>query len=246
MLLINVLATGELIMQRGLICSLVIAIALILDASTACADLPIAAHALPEIASWGVTVEYDAEEQLLTAAGSAGLFTRDLVVFHTIWGDSSMAGPGQFSLTATIDSDGHMSGGSVNISGWIDGISPPDPSASRLLLSASLAEFGYVFWPPSGDPFSGGTGGLQFGFIGSVQTVQGGDLASEFGGQDASMYALIGVPTMSESFSFRSDFAESEGGSSVHSIVPAPSSALILAFMTVGSVLFGIVRRRRR
>jgi len=227
---------------------LFILVALTLGIGAARADLPNIPHVPPEVSSSDIAIHYDATTHLFTAVGTAGAFTRDGFTYEPIW-DSSSAGEsqfGQFSLVATINNDGELLDGVLDINGWVSGVSP-DPSPSRLLLSVTVTDFGYVYFPPSYDPHFGWvTGSIMLGFAGSVQTAQGGDLASEFGGQDAPVGVIMGMSTMLPSFGFVNGFNESGAGASTHSAVPAPSSAFLLAFMMTGSALLGIVRSRRR
>ena len=207
----------------------------------------------PIIEADGLGVDYDAQNKLFTAIGAA--YELDLSSsssYIPIWHDSSMTlgEEGLFNLTATIDNTGKASGGLLEIYGWVEDMS--GGTDSRLLLSASVTDFGY-FYIPAYSYFDESfemwePGYIGFGFAGSVQ---GGELASDFGGLDAPVGVWMGMETWRTTLDFNSDFSEPNGGAAAggavtFSVVPAPSSGLLLLLMTGGNVLFGVIVRARR
>lgn len=214
----------------------------IVFAATICyADLPNVSIDLPDIHSSEIAIRYDADTQLFTAIGSANWFTRDFVAFNDIWMDSSRVTNGEFNLTATIDNSGTASGGRLDIAGWVDGMSQ-DPG-KRALLTATLVDFGYRYTPPEYDrPLSDDPGNATFGFI---LTDLGGDLAGAYGGQDARIGVFVGMPIWREPFGSATGFSGT-GGADTCSIVPTPSSGLLLGSMPICLALAALVRGRRR
>ena len=169
----------------------------------------------PDIFSAIVSIDYDAGTDVFNAAGVAMQYNAPPV---------EIVSSGLFDLTATIDANSVVSGGSLSISGTTT-------SASGVLLTGSVVQFGFA---PDGAP-----GAPTFEFICSAT---GGALLTEYGGPGAPIGVII---SSFDSFSGNMDvsFAGSTGLADTFSPVPEPTSITLLAIGIVGTLW---TRRRRK
>ncbi len=166
----------------------------------------------PDIVSGFISVSFDAATDALIASGTA--FELDL--------DGGAPLPitgGTFDLNASINDAGEVGGGDLSIGGMVGGFSGPS------LLTGSLLDFGFA---------DGGGMILEFLF-----TVEGGDLATEYGGVGAQFGVIMDLGD-----NYSGDWTQDLDviASAVADAAPIPAPAG-LALLGVAGVLG---RRRRR
>ncbi len=193
---------------------------LVLFASTSAVAAPLNLNSVhPDIASANVSVTFDANSDVLSAAGLAVQFADGVSVapHPTISG-------GSFSLTASINDAGVASSASLSISGLVVG--GLFDGTSGLLLTGTLADFGAG---NSGDP-------LEFLF-----ELTGGALAGAFGGIGAPIGTILNGTGASGSFAVSFDnllAGPGTGTATADTFVPEPSSAMLVLFGCVGLSAF--------
>ena len=165
----------------------------------------------PDIFSSFITVDYDMGTQTLTADGFA------LNLFDGA--DNAIAG-GTFSLTASVDNSGVLSGGSLMIGGTTGGFN------SGTLLTGSLTALG--FDDAGGDP-------LEFMF-----DVTGGDLAGMYGSSGGIIMTNTGFNAGLFTGNFTSGDMAASSDTGVPTSVPEPESLLLLSL-----TLCGLITARR-
>lgn len=175
--------------------------------------------ALPDLQSDSLALAYDANGNNLTLSeSSTGNY------FITLDGNSFNAlSDASFSLTATVDHAGVLSGGSFDISGQSTALGIP---ATTTLLSGAVSGFGYQEGGPV-DLFEfriTNLSGELAGLYGSSALVHA---TTEFGGTFGN--------------SFTEDFSAA-AYSDTFSVVPVPPAMWLLSSGLIG--LAGIARRR--
>ena len=166
----------------------------------------------PDIFSSFITVNYDMGTQTLTADGFA------LDFFDGV--NNAIAG-GTFSLTASIDNAGVMSGGSLTITGTTLGFN------SGTLLTGSLTALG--FGNSGGDP-------LEF-----MLDITGGDLAAMYGSTGGIIMSNTGFDAGLFSNDFSSAPLAGVSDTGVPVTVPEPAGILLFA---CSLITFAATRRR--
>jgi hypothetical protein len=138
-------------------------------------------------------------------------------------GTPPFAGPGTFSLSALIGTNGVLQSGSLTISGAIDGLS----ISSSVLLSGTITAFG----------FQGNSSPIpdEFDFL---FTVTGGALAADYGPVGGT---LLHPGNTSFNGSFLVNFSNDGNGLADTRAIPEPSSVLLVVMSLLG--LCGVVRR---
>ncbi|WDE07684.1 PEP-CTERM sorting domain-containing protein [Thalassomonas viridans] len=198
-------------LKRGL--AIVVATAALLTANSAnAALLGLNLAPAPDIFSSFITVDYDMGTETLTADGFA---------LNFFDGANNAIAGGTFSLTASIDNSGVLSGGSLMIMGTTAGFN------SGTLLTGSITALG--FDDGGGDP-------LEF-----MLDITGGDLAGMYGPHGGIIMTSTGLTAnlFTESFSSGAMAASSDVGVPV--TVPEPEGLLLLSV-----ALMGLVAARRR
>lgn len=168
----------------------------------------------PDITAGLLSVNYNATTDILNITGPALVIDFDGISPP----DFGITG-GTYTLIATIDGTGHMSSGTLTITGSISGLGATSP-----LLTANLGAFGFSSAPVT----------QVFEFTG---TTTGGSLASSFG---PSIGSIVGLGN-GFAGSFASSFANTAFGSADTARIPAPgvgATALLAAVVGFG-------RRRR-
>lgn len=179
----------------------------------------------PDIVAQFIDVEYDADapaDQLRVNGFALELDEDGVAPTLAILGDAP------FIITATVNTSGVASGGTLTIGGTI----PSLGFASGTLLTATLADFGSPM---------GTDGTIEFLWV-----VTGGDAAGLYGGVGAQAGTLLTQANFPGSWA--NDWDNLDGGPGTGSavadtatLVPAPGSALFGAML-----LAGCAGRRRR
>lgn len=187
------------------------ALALFLAGSHAhAASLGLTLADFPDISSGFITVAYDAATDTLTADGFPGSVKLDdgpaLDIFD-----------GLFTLVAEITEAGVLVGGTIEISGEIDGEAP------GTLITGNLIDFGFP--DAGGDP-------LEFLF-----EVTGGDLAAAFGPTGGIIMGFTGFDG-----DFLDDFVNGGSGVADVAAIPLPAPFVLLLSALLG---LGATTRRR-
>jgi len=174
----------------------------------------------PDVNASGVSLAY---------TGSTGAFDVNSVS-DSVFGYMDPAGSfqfltgGSYSLTATLDGSGNLTGGSVTIDGTIGSMSGP-------LLQGKLTDFGYTSQAST----------TKFEFLAdnlSGALVDNGDFAGRMG----IIMNTGGTGTSGSSFSIGSDFSQTLNTDN-YNVVPIPAAAWLFGSGLVA--LVGIMRRRQ-
>ena len=194
----------------------------VLSASAQAAPLNLTLNNTPDIVSSFIDVTYDAGTDSLIASGFAFELDDDGSV------PAEAIVDGIFDLSATIDSTGALTGGTLTIGGTVASLG----FNSGTLLTGNLTAFGFP--NAGGDP-------LEFLF-----DVTGGDAASLYGG--GSIPGGIILSDAGFTGDFGSDFDNLSGGVpgtgiGVSDVAPIPLPAAVWLF---GSGLLGLVGASRR
>lgn len=200
----------------GRTCTILTALAILFAGAAASHATPLGlVPGTPDVFSGFVSISYDAGTDAFEAVGTPVQYNAPPV--------DPMSG-GVFALTATIDANGVVSGGSLSISGTT-------ASASGVLLTGSVVQFGFA---PDGVP-----GAPTFEFICSAT---GGALLADYGGTGAPIGVII---SSFDSFAGNLDvnFTGSTGLADTFSPVPEPTSMTLLAVGIVGTLW---ARRRKK
>lgn len=186
---------------------------LLAGATAQAATLGLTLAEFPDISAGLITVSYDATSDTLTADGFPGSAKLDAGPAIDILG-------GMFTLSATIDNTGAISGGTIVITGMLDGM-----PGSGTLITGNLTTFGFP--DAGGDP------------LGFLFDVTGGDLAPIYGSTGAII--LAGTDFDGD---WNTDFANSGDGvaDTGVAVVPLPAPFLLLLSALVG---VGATSRRR-
>jgi len=168
----------------------------------------------PDITSGFITVSYNATSDVLTVTGTALS-----IDFNGTPPPDNNITSGTFTLTATINSSGMLTSGSLSIAGTIPALGAASP-----LLTANLTAFGFSDSPVT----------QIFEFTG---TTTGGSQAAGMGSQVGTILNLGG----GFSGSFASNFANGGFGSADTFRIPTPGASLLLG----AASLIGLSRRRR-
>ena len=168
----------------------------------------------PDITAGLLSSNYNATTDTLTVTGPALVIDLDGVSPP----DYGITG-GTYTLIAMIDGTGHLSSGTLTITGSIAGL-----GASSPLLTASLTAFGFSSAPVT----------QVFEFTAATT---GGSLQSYFGGQVGTVIGLGG----GFNGSFASNFAGTAFGSADTARIPAPGVGALAAAAGLAAT-----RRRRR
>lgn len=173
----------------------------------------------PNIFSDNLGVQYGLLPDILTVSGNASTLDED-GIGPALSIDSTCCGT-TFNLSATIDSAGIASGGSLTIGGTVAALG----FNSGTLLTATLSSFGFP--AAGGDP-------LEFVF-----DVTGGDAAGLFGAQFGVVLTGTGLPPTL----FSSGFNNTRAGQAVAApVVPIPAAVWLFGSGLLG--LMGIARRK--
>lgn len=172
----------------------------------------------PDIFSSFLDVSYDASIDELLVSGFPTTYNPDGLGPNNITGvDRS------FDISVDVGDSGVPTGGMLSITGSVLGNGPT-------LLTADLVDFGFMD-PPGGEIF-------DFLF-----TVNGGDLAGDFGGIGAMVGVILDINDAGAfDGTFTSNFMSSGSAGVSDTGVPEPMTASLLGVM--GSLL--ILRRRAR
>lgn len=190
---------------------------LITAANVNAAPLGLTLNDYPDILANFISVQYLAGS--LSASGTATTFDDDGVGAA----EFISSGIGSYSLSATVDNAGIMTGGTLNIFGTVTSLG----FTSGTLLTGNLTGFGFQV---------GGGSPLEFLF-----TVTGGDAATMFGGVGSTAGSIISSGLSGFTGSFMGDWSGTAGGSNSDTApVPIPGTALLLF-----SGLGGLVAARR-
>jgi len=172
----------------------------------------------PNIFSDNLGVQYGFLPDTLTVSGNASTLEDDGVgPAESI--DSTCCGT-TFNLSATIDSAGIASGGSLTIGGTVAALG----FNSGTLLTGTLGSFGFP--AAGGDP-------LEFVF-----DVTGGDAAGLFGAQFGVVLTGTGLPPTL----FSGGFNSRAGQANAAAIIPIPAAVWLFGSGLLG--LMGIARRK--
>lgn len=172
----------------------------------------------PDVFSSFIDISYDAGSDIFQADGFATTLDDD-----GIGAAEGIAG-GLFSLNATIDQSGSLSGGTIAIAGTVANLG----FTSGTLLTGNLTDIGFA--DTGGDP-------LEFLF-----SITGGDLAGLYGGTGGVILSNTSFTSWLNSFQ-NAPFA---GVSDTFAVSPIPVPAAVWLF---GSALLGLAgygRRSRR
>jgi|GEM_PF-763370 len=174
----------------------------------------------PDITAFFISVNYDATTDALTANG----FATNLDLDGVAPPDYSITAPRAFTISATVDSSGVASGGTLVINGTV----PAVGAVSGTLLTGTLTQFGYSTTP----------GGEIFEFVFTVED-DDGDLASSF-----KPLAGVILDAIDTGFggSFTSDFSNSGFGNADTFPVPEPAT---LSLLLLGGTAIACRRIRR-
>ena len=183
------------------------------------APLNLALLDAPNIFSANLGVQYGFALDTLTVSGNASTLDDDGV--GPAWNIDSTCCTPSFILSATIDSAGIASGGSLTIGGTVAGLG----FNSGTLLTGTLSSFGFP--TAGGDP-------LEFLF-----DVTGGDAAGLFGTQFGVVLTGTGLPSTLFSTAFNNS---REGEAVAAALVPIP--AAVWLFGSGLLALTGIARRK--
>jgi len=208
---LQVLKLFKIKLKKGL--AIVVTMAGLFAATSAnAALLGLTLEPAPDIFSSFITVDYDMGTEMLTAAGFALNFFDG--------SDNAIAG-GTFSLTASIDNSGVLSGGSLVITGTTAGFN------SGTLLTGSITALG--FDDAGGDP-------LEF-----MLDITGGDLAGMYGLNGGIIMTNTGFNANLFTDNFSSGAMAASSDTGVPATVPEPEGLLLLSV-----ALMGLVATRRR
>lgn len=168
----------------------------------------------PDITSGFITVSYNATSDVLTVTGTALS-----IDFNGTPPPDNTITSGTFTLTATINSSGMLTSGSLIIAGTIPALGAASP-----LLTANLTAFGFSDSPVT----------QVFEFTG---TTTGGSQAAGMGSQVGTILNLGG----GFGGSFANNFANSGFGNADTFRIPAPGAGMLIS----AAGLIGLSRRRR-
>ncbi|WDD96932.1 PEP-CTERM sorting domain-containing protein [Thalassomonas actiniarum] len=198
-------------LKKGL--AIVITTAGLFAASSAnAALLGLTLEPAPDIFSSFITVDYDMGTEMLTADGFA---------LNFFDGANNAIAGGTFSLNASIDNSGVLSGGSFTITGTTAGFN------SGILLTGLLTDLG--FDDLGGDP-------LEF-----MVDITGGDLMGMYGPVGGIIMTNTGFNANLFTNDFSSGLMAASSDTGVPMTVPEPGGLLLFAV-----ALMGFVASRRR
>ena len=193
----------------------------------------------PDIASFAISVSYDASARTLTAVGGPLQYGGPVQYVRSSSnpdGYPFTEDPRMFALSVFLSADTHPHplGGTLNIDGTIN-FSPDGGLVSGPLLIGEIEQFGFQ-----------DSGGEMFQF---VYRITGGTLASDFGGAGGLVGINLDAKNSQFSGSFAANFANSGLGIENATVdtfiipVPEPSSATILLLLTAAAVAVVAFRR---
>lgn len=178
---------------------------------------------VPDIASFNIDVAYDAGTDTLTATGFA------LTIDYSETDPAENITDGSFSVVATIDSTGAISGGTVTITGTV----PVLGFNSGTLLTGDLTDFGFP--DAGGDPLeflfdvTGGDAAALYGDKGGIKLIAFAPAGGGFTGDWTTDWDNLGP------FGFGTGEADTAA-------VPVPAPLLLLLSALIG---VGVSSRRR-